>query len=182
MIPLGILATAGAGGSAGAGSYELIETLNGTGSSATITFSSIPQTYKHLQIRFAATDVASSYGGLNVRVNGVTTSTYSRHSMWGNQSSLSVSTGGSQSYIRIHGAYAGVTTSPTVGIVDIANYTSSAVNKTIRSFVGTRGDYGEVSLCSGFLPSTTAITSVTMFIDFGLYSSATRFSLYGIKG
>lgn len=50
-----------------AGGMTLIATGTGTGSSATITFSSIPSTYKHLMLIFEET--RTSTGGTTVQVN-----------------------------------------------------------------------------------------------------------------
>jgi hypothetical protein len=71
-------------------SFESIATATGTGSSATITFSSIPSTYQHLQIRGIA---RATSGGetepidLRLYFNGLTTGIYSSHALYGNGSS-----------------------------------------------------------------------------------------------
>ena len=52
MPILGLLASAISGNLfAPSGAYDSIATASGTGSSATISFTSIPSTYTHLQIR-----------------------------------------------------------------------------------------------------------------------------------
>jgi len=57
------------------GSYESIASASGTGSSGTITFSSIPSTYTHLQIRGIGRNSYPSTQ-VNVRFNSDTGSNY----------------------------------------------------------------------------------------------------------
>jgi hypothetical protein len=57
---LGIIASSKLGVPAGA--YESIASATGTGSSATITFSSIPSTYQHLQILYLVGILNTSEG------------------------------------------------------------------------------------------------------------------------
>ena len=58
-------------------SFDSIASATGTGSSGTITFSSIPQTYKHLQIRgIGRLDVVTGGVSTRIRLNGDTTSNY----------------------------------------------------------------------------------------------------------
>jgi hypothetical protein len=158
--------------------YELISTATSTGSS--ITFSSIPQEYKHLQLRI----VASNTGGFNslaMRFNGITTGSYDRHRLVGNGSSVL-----SQNQISQTSIYIGqnpVTASIFgVAITDILDYTSTSKNTTVRSFSGVRDTSStDVRLESGLFRNTSAITSIDLFMDGTSFASA-RASLYGIRG
>ncbi len=87
LIPLGILASSGG---AAAGSYELIETVNGTGSSGVITFDTtgLGSTYKHLQIRSVGRTTHSATQSAYVRLNSDTGSNYAFHTLEGNGSSV----------------------------------------------------------------------------------------------
>lgn len=181
-IPLGIFAVAGAGGGS-SGSYELISTTTGAGSPATITFSSIPSTYKHLQLRLA-TAVTSGAGGVitNLRMNGVTSASYSVHYLEANGSSVSavsststqqISVGWTAGYIS--GAHGGM-------IIDILDYASTSKNKTIRSLAGSHTPgVPRVGLYAGAFYSTSAVDSITIFLGDN-FATTSRFSLYGIKG
>ena len=78
-----ILAGVGAGPK---GDFESIATTTvGSGGTGTITFSDIPQTYKHLQIRaFGQSNRASvSFDGAKMKINGDATSNYSNHGLTG---------------------------------------------------------------------------------------------------
>ena len=177
------------------GAYESIATATGTGSSGTITFSSIPSTYQHLQIRMIVKDTDTTAGTYTVpgiiRFNSSTTG-YSRHELTGNGSTVSAAGVASTSSMRI----APVPTSPATptntnmlgaSVVDIHDYASTTKYKTVRAFAGedmnsaTSGT-GNANLYSGSWQNLDAVDSITL-ITGGLYwSSSSVFSLYGIKG
>ena len=187
LIPFGVFSAAGAGAGGGAGAYELISTAYGTGSSGTITFSSIPSTYKHLQIRFTVRNASSGfYRDIWFTLNSDSSTNYSAHKLTGNGSSVSSSS--SVNYTQIVGgntpdsnmsanSFAG-------GIFDLLDYASTTKAKTSRLFMGfTDSSYPSVQLTSGRWGSTAAVTSITITNDGSQnFTSQSRFSLYGIKG
>jgi hypothetical protein len=175
LIPLGCLAASGAGA---AGAYELISTATSTG--ANITISSIPQTYKHLQLRIVAQN-SSGDNTLAMRFNGITTGSYDRHRLVAGGSSVV-----SQNQISQTSIYIGQNPATTnifgVSITDILDYTSTSKNTTVRSLSGVhQGASNDIRVESGLFRNTSAITSINLFIDGASFSSA-RASLYGIKG
>jgi hypothetical protein len=177
-------------------SFESIATITGTGSSATITFSSIPSTYKHLQLRFSAkstdTSAATTYN-YRLRFNGDTAANYARHSL-ASDGTTAVATGAASvteigpSYTPIPNSGTGLTSMMGVGIVDIQDYTSTTKNKTVKVFTGTdlnrsTAPTGQVILHSGLWFATpAAINSITFVVTTGFWTTDTVFSLYGIKG
>jgi hypothetical protein len=186
-IPLGILATTG-GASGGAPAYELISTSYGDGSSGTITFSSIPSTYKHLQIRLTSRIVtATAQSEIQVRFNGISSGSYAGHYLYGNGSSVIGSNGGSSateisSFIPVPGASASANIFST-GILDVLDYTSSVKNTTMRHLSGMYSGNKYVVLGSGLLNNTAAITSISLLSATGDgFTTTSRFSLYGIVG
>ena len=181
VLPLGILASSGGGA---AGSFELIQTVNGTGSSGTITFSSIPATYKHLQIRYTVrTDYGTGGHGLFLNFNGVTSSSYYAHRLYGNGSSVTSNTETTGTAINVgfmpgDGATANVYAG---GVLDVLDYANTSKNKTTRNLTGYTSGY--VMLNSGLFMSTSAISSLSFTPQYGgNFTTASRFSLYGIKG
>lgn len=171
------------------GAFESIATATGTGSSGTITFSSIPGTYQHLQIRSNVLMTGNYGGNIMVRFNGDTANNYSYHLLQGDGSSTFATGGANQN--KMYGTYtnAMVNTAPTVSIIDIHDYANTSKNKTLRTFSGTDsngGGFGQaVSMNSGLWRSTSAITSITLFYDMGgvgYFSTSSTFALYGIKG
>ena len=161
------------------GAFESIATAIGTGSSGTITFSSIPSTYKHLQIRgfvlSAGTDTAQ------LRFNSDTGTSYARHRIFGNGSTATASGSISNTFIILNEGSSN--TLPNTFIVDVIDYASATKRKTVRSFSGIdQNGSGNIGLFSGLWNNTDAITSATIFLNSGNYNATTVISLYGIKG
>ncbi len=163
-------------------SFESIATATPNGTS-TITFSSIPQTYKNLQLRMSIIGSAA-FSSIQVRVNGVS-SNYTVHYLSGNGSTASAGalTATSRFAILDLGTQ-GDASFPTVGILEIIDYASTSKNKTGRMFGGiNKNGSGEIMLQSGLYESTTAISSIEVFMVGGQnYVTGTTISLYGIKG
>lgn len=179
---------AGVTGSGGASlsSYESIATANGTGSSGTITFSSIPSTFKHLQIRgIMRTDEAgATETNCYITVNGVTGTSYAYHILRGNGSTVIASGGASTGFTFPGNATGAAATASVMGvlIVDILDYGSTTKNKTLRYFTGfDRNGAGEVYVSSGLYNSTNAISSIEIKTSSNNWTTSTTFALYGIK-
>jgi hypothetical protein len=182
-FPLGILSAAGAGFE-GIPAYDLISTGFGTGSSGVITFSSIPQDYKHLQLRYTAKN-SSSATQMNITMNGITSGVYIRHSLLGNGTAASsTASSTSQTAIQLVESMASSTTASAVaaGVIDILDYTNASKNTTIRALYGMRDNINRVYLSSGLYNQTTAVSSLTLTASANNFATLSRFSLYGIKG
>jgi len=157
--------------------FESISTATGTGSSGTITFSSIPSGYKHLQIRSIATS-SSSYG--MIRFNSDSSSNYVSHFLYGDGSSASAT--GLTGLTSLYGPRADNSTYFSVGIVDILDFDSSTKYKTIRVLTGQDANgSGLIMVNSGLWLSTSAITSITINTQSGNWATTAQFALYGIK-
>jgi hypothetical protein len=183
-IPLGIFAVAGAS-SASAGAYELISTLSPTSTSAS--FTSIPSTYKHLQIRAAIrTGNAAVNSQVTVTFNSDSGANYAWHGLFGNGSNAASESSINSSYWRVDGLAGNNSTTNDFGatVIDILDYANTSKNKTSRFLSGHTASGGSnVRLGSGLWTNTSAISTIT----FSMFSSAsfvsgTRISLYGIKG
>ncbi len=187
MTPmLGIMASAISGNLfAPRGAYDSIATASGTGSSGTITFSSIPSTYTHLQIRFIGRSTSASSSTVKVNFNSDTGSNYANHMLYGEGSAVYAANNTSQTYMRFYGmAYSALTASVmSAHIVDILDYANTNKNKVYRTLGGFDANgSGEQGLFSGLWMSTTAITSIDLIAGAGSWSTDSRFALYGIKG
>jgi hypothetical protein len=171
--------------------FESIATATGTGSSGTITFSSIPATYTSLQIRWIARDNNGGSTGasqLLVSFNSDTTSTnYRSHSLYGNGASAFAASVGNRAGVWLDGGTVGsssLASTFAVGILDIHDYANTSKNKTTRSFHGEDGNGSssyQIFLQSGLWMSTSAITSITVTSN-NNFTTTSQFSLYGIKG
>jgi hypothetical protein len=170
------------------GAFDSIATVTGSGAT-TITFSSIPQTYKHLQVRYMAraNTGAAVLGAVEITFNGVTGTSYADHRLWGNSSTVSRAGGASQASIQNVSIAGGAILANTygVGIIDIQDYSSTTRNKTVRTLIGvdqnTASTSSQILMLSGLFNSTSAITSMTFTLAAG-FDSNTVYSLYGIKG
>ena len=163
----------------------LIERQTLTSATTSITFNSIPQGYKALQIRF---NVISGTAGdvIQLRFNGDTAANYRYHTLRGNNGTASAgSVASAQSQTRIFGVVSGtVTTYPNVGIIDIIDYANTTKYETIRIFSGADNNTttgGEINLNSGLWMSTAAVTSLTLFSGAN-FNIGSTFALYGMVG
>jgi hypothetical protein len=172
--------------------FESIATATGSGQTS-VTFSSIPSTYKHLQIRIIARDNSGNGGGsgaLRLRFNGDTSSVYDRHNLSGNGSSPSAGSDINSNDFSLDALMMGGGTGANifgVGILDIIDYASTTKNKTLRLINGnnTNNTFGNefIRLQSGCWRNTSAISSIELYISNGSgYETGTTISLYGIKG
>lgn len=179
------------------GAFESIATATGTGSSNTITFSSIPSGYQHLQVRFICknTDTATDASTpVLIRINTDNSANYTWHRLSGNGATASA--GGSSAVntsmttdrtIALSSATA-LANMMGVGIIDIHDYASTTRHKTARIFAGmdtnrTTAPTGTVVLASGlYVNGTAAVTSLSFVTGTGNWTTTTQFALYGIKG
>lgn len=189
MIPslIGIIASSGGGAFT---DYQSIATAT-VSSSATsiITFSSIPSTYQHLQIRYIARE--TSNGAIWLTYNGdASPSNYTTHRLWGDGAGVTSQGWGTGSFRQfVSGVPGGTDLSNSfgVGVIDILDYANTNKYTTSRSLSGydVNGSTpipGQVYLNSGLWLNTAAVNSISLEsqnFDFAQYSS---FALYGIKG
>jgi len=170
------------------GDYQSIATTTvGLAGQSTISFTSIPSTFSHLQIRYMGrTARAATVDYLLVQFNSDTATNYSWHQLQGDGATATSANGTSQTYV-----YGGVTAGSTatanvqgIGTIDILDYANTNKFKTTRSISATDNNgSGLVELYSGNWRSTAAITSISITnFGAGLFSQYTSFALYGIRG
>lgn len=176
-------------------SYESISTVTvGAGGSSSISFSSIPSTYKHLQIRLLAQSNRATYGTDSIlgTLNSDTGANYAYHVLRGDGGSASATSGASQSRFYVYSPSSTTAASAyTFGgsVIDILDYANTNKYKTIRCLSGadlngTVGGYGgAVALTSSLWQSTNAVTTINLAPESGtLWNQYSSFALYGIKG
>jgi hypothetical protein len=177
-----VLGTLSSGVAASTSSYESIASVAGNGSATSLTFSSIPSTYKHLQIRGLAYDGQGS--NIRLQFNSDTGSNYSFHYLRGSGSSATASGSATQTYIDYVGRAENNASIYGVSIIDIHDYASTTKNKTTKTFFGYDSNGGGiVYLTSGLWMSTSAISSISLINAGGFaFNTSSSFALYGIKG
>jgi len=184
MPILGIMASAISGNLfAPSGAYDSIATTTLSTATASITFSSIPATYTHLQIRAIAQN-SSSNTYSNMRFNSDTATNYNNHYLDGNSSTATA--GSNVSDNKLYFGYITISTNTNmfgVMVVDILDYANTNKYKTIRLLTGKdMNGSGVVELGSGAWRNTNAITDITIIPSAGNFAQYSSFALYGIKG
>lgn len=162
---------------------DLIQRITLNSVQSTITFSNIPQTYQHLQLRYVVRgNDAASNSFPNIGINNDFYSTnYSSHTLGGSGTSAYATATSNTGGI---GDLYGPTSSDTagifaVGISNILDYTSTSKNKVVRTVHGyDKNGGGYIILSSGSRYNTSAVTSLSLFnVNFVIGSTA---SLYGV--
>lgn len=171
-----------------ADAYESISTVTvGAGGSASVTFSSIPATYTHLQIRALLRNSGTSNNTYtaNMQFNSDTATNYSAHYLNGNGTAASAgaSTSSSSFYTGLTVDSSTSTLGWGVTVIDILDYANTNKYKTVRSLTGTDlNGSGQVSLYSGNWRSTSAVNAISLSFSANNFSQYSQFALYGIRG
>lgn len=170
------------------GDFESIATTTvGSGGSSTITFSSIPQTFKHLQIRaIGRGNTNDSIDDIVWRYNSDSSTNYRMHYLLGDGSGRYAGTGGALNYaftMRVANNNSPANAFGS-GVLDILDYTNTNKYKVSRSLSGAENNgSGQIMFSSSVWFSTAAINSITLFSsNASSFRQYSRFALYGIKG
>jgi hypothetical protein len=167
-------------------SYESIATLSGTGSAGAVTFTSIPSTYQHLQLRGYAKSASSTGSQFYTRLNNDGSgSSYATHYIYSDGSGINGGSGGAPTSVNFFG---GMPSSTDTGfcsfVIDILDYANTSKNKTTKGLTSTTltsgGGNNSAFLSSSVWLNTAAVTSVS-FVANVAFSTTSRFYLYGIK-
>lgn len=170
-----------------ASDFELISTIRvGATAQSTITFSNIPQEYKHLQIRGIFRSNSASVDFAKIQFNGITSTIYSAHNFRGDGSTTSSGNFSSIGNMWLDPLPGSNSIASTYGIanIDILDYSTSFKNKTIKMLTGFEANSATsyVNMYSGAMYSTTAINSISFIMNAGQFIQHSKLSLYGIRG
>ena len=165
----------------------------GSGGSSYIEFTSIPNTYTHLQIRYLARTNRATYGVESFKINvGVssadTGANYTRHYLLGDGSSVAAAADTSATYWEGVNDF-GTTTGGSfgAGVIDILDYANTNKYKTMRKIGGVDvngtvgGVGGNTSLVSSVWMSTSAMGYIKIAAMTNTLQQYSHFALYGIK-
>lgn len=178
MTPiLGIMASAISGNRS---SYESISTTTLSTATASITFSSIPATYTHLQIRGVMLSLTANHA--DVTLNSDTGNNYAGHSLEGNGASALAESGASRANMYSMIYTPGTVNGIGAGVIDLLDYANTNKYKTVRALRGTDNNgSGSIALISGLWMNTAAVTTITLTARGGTFTQYSSFALYGIK-
>lgn len=166
--------------------FESIATTTvGAGGQSTITFSSIPSTYKHLQVRLLGRATGSyDYTSVYMRFNSDSGTNYAYHQLYADGSGVGASSQINQTYVvgqNLSGALASTNVFGTM-IFDILDYIDTNKFKTIKVLGGVdRNGSGYSDFNSGHWRSTSVVSNITLTTD-GNFAQYSHIALYGIKG
>ena len=169
-------------------SFESIATVTvGGGSTPTIQFNTIPQTFKHLQVRvFTRDERASALNNYHLRVNGNTTNNYWSHSIMHDGTSITAGGGVADKTDYFIEPSTGTTTGAFASSIwDIYEYSSTDRYKVIRHIGGyDNNGYGRMNYNgAGILTTLDAVDSLSFTNSSGAsFSQYSSYALYGIKG
>ena len=164
---------------------EAIATQYLEADAASVTFSSVPATYEHLQLRINAktdyTVATPSFGA--IRFNGDTGSNYSAHRMIGADSTISALavTGNTEMYT---GRFAPSKLTAEFGgmVLDILDYANTNKNTTCSGLSGVGDATNLVQADSGLWDDTAAVHTILISQSGGSnFLRGSEFTLYGIK-
>ena len=155
--------------------YEPIATATGTGSSDTVTFSTISGTYTDLIVVCSTKVTSGGITSLGVRFNSDTGNNYSYTLLQGDGS-----TAVSQRQSNTDQLIWGITNGgeQTISILHIQNYSNATTYKTALGRGNSAGALVRASV--GLWRNTNAITSVSILAAVN-FATTSNFTLYGIK-
>ena len=165
---------------------EAIATQYLEADAASVTFSGIPATYEHLQVRFSAAANTTGIITASLLFNADTTaSNYYIHSMRGFASSTNglATTGGAPTMFAFSSAIPAASyNTAVVDILDDANSNKNTTTAGVRGAatdVDTYGDY--VEFVSGLWTSTVVVSSVVFQANTGRFVRGSEFTLDGLN-
>ncbi len=182
--PLGSSATSSASNSVTPYSlaYEFIGAASPTGT--TVSFTSIPQTYKHLRLHIVGRSTYTAYDQQGyVTFNSDTGSNYRKRYTLSNGSTPLYASSGAAAYSwalpDFPGSYIDSNNFGS-GVCEIFDYSDTNKITTLSGFGGySYGGYGQAT---GYWNNTAAVTRIDIQIANGNWASGSHFALYGIKG
>jgi hypothetical protein len=168
----------GGGASGGGASYESIATATAAGGETSVSFSSIPSTFKNLEIRWKGIGSTST---LYWQFNSDTGSNYAWHRIYGSSGTAGAT--GTASTTQIGGSLlpSTATGDSGCGIFSIVDYASTSKYKTLRGLTGSTAN-SYIALVSGLWMSTSALSSIQLNFAGDPLAAGSTFALYGIKG
>lgn len=180
---LGIWASSKAVAAADTGAMFPLQVITvGAAGASSVSFTNIPNTYSHLQVRFISK--ISAADDVVMRFNGDTANNYRNHILYGDGSSAIAGVPFTNAYSAAALYYTNSSSVFAAGVVDILDYTSTNKNKTMRFLGGwDNNGSGNIDLASAlWFKTPEAITSVTLKPVTASFSQYSQFALYAVKG
>jgi len=169
-----------------------IATVTAAGGETSLSFTSIPSTYKSLQVRGIArcSNASSIPRPVTIQFNADTGSNYVGHGLQGQSSAVNangfvnltaIGNNATNFWAIGNSATSGIFGA---GIVDIIDYASTSKYKTLRSISGVDNNGTTnpgISLQSGLWQSTAAINEIDIGVGGYTFIAGSTFTLYGVS-
>lgn len=155
-----------------------------------VEFTSVPNTYKYLQIRMVGRGTASSnYYTTQITFNGDTTASYAGAEIYTGGTGVTVSntvSDNSISYGPFGPAALNAANFYGIGTIDIYGYNDTNMNTTVSSWSGfepnrTTDPTGYILERFGTWFKTNTVSTIRLTVNSGNWAQYSRFSLYGMK-
>jgi hypothetical protein len=168
--------------------YEPISTQTVGTAVATVTFTSIPQTYTDLVIAESVYYSAST--SMALRFNNDSATNYSNTILGGSNAAPGSGVYSARStnaaLINIQGYYAATNSTGNIflpAFINIMNYSNTTTYKNLisRAYAVDNGTGTDVEMFVGVWRSTNAITRIDLVTNSGNFAVGSTFTLYGIK-
>jgi hypothetical protein len=152
---------------------------------SSITFSSIPGTFTHLQIRAMARGSNASVACDGLVTFNASSTGYYMHQLYGVGAGTPTASYDSTATYTDQFYFTGASASASifgVGIMDILDYANTNKYKTTRTLGGNDTNGGGLAIMrSGLWQSSLAISSITITAVSGNFVQYSQFSLYGVR-
>lgn len=162
--------------------FEAIASTTLGSAAATITFSSIPSTYEHLQLRIYSQLDNAALRSMRLRFNNDSgASSYRWHTLNGNNTTVTAS--GSVATSEIQFASVNRNTQSYSGIlIDIFDYASPNKNTTVKSIFGNDSNgVGYIGINGGVWLNTSQVNRIDFITSANSYDTGSVIALYGLK-
>jgi hypothetical protein len=172
-------------------SYESIATVTVSTATPTVEFTSIPATFKHLQLRIFTNNSLAAYY-MQMQFNSSTTD-YNWHGFYGGGNGASqitsiYNTSPSACIVGVNSTAAlssgQIMCAAVIDILDYGNTNKYKVSRSLYGYNSNTTDNGQqhIGMFSGEWRNTNAITSIKFLSDDGNFIVGSHYALYGIKG
>lgn len=179
---------AGGGGGGGGAITRITETVVGAGGSASITFSSIVNTYRHLWVRIHGRgEKSATFASLRAQFNGLSTGIHDVQISNQNNTTYAGGAAVAQTYFELGYITADTAPAGSAAMTDlyIGDYKGTTFHKSVHAFSQLRTSTAAGGLwlqdMRGWWLSTAAITDILLFADSGDFAEGTVATLYGIS-
>ena len=164
------------------GTYTLIASASGNGSSSSVTFSSIPATYTDL-VLVTNTSVPNAAAQLRLQMNSDTGANYSSTYLVGSGTTASSARDVNRSWMDIGGTFGSNGSVWAPNIIHIMDYANTTTYKTAiaRIMAGTGSTLDYVQANVSLWRNTAAINTIAVTTNGTYWNTGSTFKLYGIE-